>query len=182
MCTQNQCVGSSLITMYAKCDSLEDAYRTFNEAKDQFNVVAWASMLTTFKQHGHGDKVIKLFDEIVDLEIDPNYITFVSVLSACNHNGFINQGFRYYACMVDLLGRAGLLDEATQFIDAMPIQLDSFVWGALLVACRKFRNSELSSKVAQKLFRIESHMKQPRLLTQAQNIQYPPSTGDCFTT
>ncbi|KAG6518076.1 putative pentatricopeptide repeat-containing protein At5g52630 [Zingiber officinale] len=172
-CTQNQCVGSSLITMYAKCGSLEDAYRTFDEAKDQLNVVTWTSMITAFQQYGHGYKVIKLFDEMMDLGIEPDYITFVSVLSACSHNGLVDQGFKYfysmsqvhkmapgsehYACMVDLLGRAGRLDEATQFIDAMPIQPDSSVWGALLAACRKFRNLELGSKVAQKLFRIEPH-------------------------
>ncbi|KAG6524788.1 hypothetical protein ZIOFF_014728 [Zingiber officinale] len=113
-CTQNQCVGSSLITMYAKCCCLE---------------------------------VIKLFDEMMDLGIDPNCITFVSVLSYCNHNELVDQGFKYYTCMVDLLGRAGHLDEAMQFIDAMPIHPDSSVWGALLAACRKFKNLELSSKV-----------------------------------
>ncbi|KAG6518002.1 hypothetical protein ZIOFF_021403 [Zingiber officinale] len=84
-CTQNQCVGSSLITMYAKCCCLE--------------------------------------------------------LEDCNHNELIDQGFKYYTCMVDLLGRAGHLDEA--IIDAMPIHPDSSVWGALLAACRKFKNLEL---------------------------------------
>ncbi|XP_042465947.1 pentatricopeptide repeat-containing protein At4g16835, mitochondrial-like [Zingiber officinale] len=102
-------------------------------------------------------KLIKLFDEMMDLGIDPNCITFVSVLSYCNHNELVDQGFKYYTCMVDLLGRAGHLDEAMQFIDAMPIHPDSSVWGALLAACRKFKNLELSSKVVQNLFMIELH-------------------------
>ncbi|KAG6528778.1 hypothetical protein ZIOFF_010963 [Zingiber officinale] len=74
---------------------------------------------------------------MMDLGIDPNYITFVSVLSACNRNELVNQGFKYYTCMVDLLGHAGCLDEAMQVIDAMPIHPDSSVWGSLLAASKE---------------------------------------------
>ncbi|URE44969.1 PPR repeat [Musa troglodytarum] len=165
----NRCVGSSLISMYAKCGSLDDAYRSFEEAEDRTNVVAWTAMITAFQQHGHGDDVIQLFEQMLREGVEPDYITFVSVLSACSHNGLVDQGFKYfysmspkvtpgsehYACMVDMLGRAGRLDEAKRFIDTMPIRPDSSVWGALLGACRNYRNLELGDEVARRLFEIE---------------------------
>ncbi|XP_058077532.1 pentatricopeptide repeat-containing protein At2g22070-like [Magnolia sinica] len=167
---RNLCVGSSLITMYAKCGSLAEAYRVFEEIKDR-NVVSWTAMIAACQQHGCGDRVITLFEEMLAAGIEPDYITFVSVLSACSHNGLIEEGFRYfdsmskvhgmrprpehYACMVDILGRAGRLDEAKRFIESMPVEPDATAWGALLGACRNYGNLEMGREVAERLFAIE---------------------------
>lgn len=166
----NSCVASSLIAMYAKCGSLVDAVRVFKDHAD-CNVVCWTAMISAFQQHGHGMQVISLFEEMIQNEIEPDYVTFVCVLSACSHTGRIDEGFSYlnsmskrhkinpgpehYACMVDMLGRAGRLLDAKKFVENMPIQPDASVWGALLGACRKYGNLDMGSEVAEKLFEIE---------------------------
>jgi len=167
---KNACVSSSLVTMYGKCGSLFDAYGVFGETKD-FNVVCWTAMITVFHQHGCANEAIELFEEMLKEGIVPEYITFVSVLSACSHTGKVDDGFKYfnsmaevhkiepglehYACMVDLLGRVGRLEEAWRFIKLMPIEPDSSVWGAFLGACGKHGNVEMGREVAERLFELE---------------------------
>ncbi|KAL6008913.1 hypothetical protein ACLOJK_022139 [Asimina triloba] len=167
---KNLCVGSSLITMYAKCGGLAEAYQVFKEIEDR-NVVSWTAIITACQQHGRGDQVIELFEEMLMAGLKPDYITFVSVLSACSHNGLVEEGFRYfnsmsqvygiapgpehYACMVDILGRVGQLDEARRFFESMPVEPDARVWGALLGACRNYGNLEMGREAAERLFKIE---------------------------
>ncbi|XP_027349468.1 pentatricopeptide repeat-containing protein At3g24000, mitochondrial-like [Abrus precatorius] len=167
---KNACVSCSLVTMYGKCGNLFDAYRVFQETKDR-NVVCWTAMIAVFHQHGCADEAIELFEEMLKEGIVPEYITFVSVLSACSHTGQVDDGFKYfnsmanihnvepgpehYACMVDLLGRVGRLDEAWSFIESMPIEPDSSVWGALLGACGKYGSVEMGREVAERLFKLE---------------------------
>ncbi|GAV74508.1 PPR domain-containing protein/PPR_2 domain-containing protein/DYW_deaminase domain-containing protein [Cephalotus follicularis] len=163
-------VASSLITMYTKSGSLGDAYRVF-ELIEYRNVVSWTAMIGAFQQHGCANQVIELFEKMLGEGIKPDYITFVSVISACSHGGRVEEGYAYfnsmeklhglrpghehYACMVDLLGRAGRLDEAKKFIEAMPIEADSSVWGALLGACTNYGNIEMGQGVAERLFELE---------------------------
>lgn len=167
---KNLCVASSLVTMYAKCGSLVDAFQIFEETDDH-NVVCWTAIIAACQQHGHANRVVELFEEMLGKGIKPDYITFVSVLSACSHTGQVEEGFFYfnsmvkvhginpgyehYACMVDLLGRAGQLDRAKRFIELMPIKPDASVWGALLSACRSHSNLEMGREVAMKLFVLE---------------------------
>ncbi|KAF5739946.1 putative pentatricopeptide repeat-containing protein [Tripterygium wilfordii] len=168
--TRNQCVASSLITMYAKCGSLGDACRIFEETEN-CNVVCWTAIIAACQLHGCANKVIDLFEEMVGEGIKPDYITFVCVISACSHSGRVKEGYNYfssmtkvhgmnpahehYACMVDLLGRAGRLEEAKKFIEAMPIKPDASVLGALLGACTSHGNLELGIEVAEMLFELE---------------------------
>ncbi|XP_020599351.1 putative pentatricopeptide repeat-containing protein At3g13770, mitochondrial [Phalaenopsis equestris] len=170
---ENCCITSSLITMYSKCGSLEEAQLTFADTKVRHNVVSWTAMIAALQQYGLGNHVLQLFDEMLEAGLQPDYITFVCVLSACSHTGLVEKGFEYfksmsqyhkkipgnehYACMVDMLGRAGRLDDAKQFIDRMPVKPDASVWGALLGACRNCRNLEFGKEVAYKLFEIEPH-------------------------
>ncbi|GMY22178.1 pentatricopeptide repeat-containing protein At5g04780, mitochondrial-like isoform X1 [Fagus crenata] len=167
---KNACIESSLVTMYAKCGSLGDAYRVFENIKDR-NVICWTAMIAACQQHGCTNQVIELFEEMLLEGIKPDYITFVSVLSACSYAGCVEEGFVYfdsmtkvhgmnpgpehYACMADLLGRAGRLDEAKRFIESMPIKPDSSVWGALLGACRNYGNVEMGREIAERLFELE---------------------------
>ncbi|CAL1382172.1 unnamed protein product [Linum trigynum] len=163
-------VASSLITMHSKCGSFINASRTFREIETQ-NVVCWTAMIAACQQHGHAEKVIELFDEMVGDGIKPDDITFICVISACSHTGRVEEGYKYYnsmihehglsprlehyASMVDLLGRAGRLKEARKFILEMPIEPDSAVWGALLGACSNHGNIEMGKEAAARLSDME---------------------------
>lgn len=169
---KNKCVTSSLITMYAKCGSFTDAQQMFDECDDR-NVVSWTAMIAACQQYGRTSEVINLFEDMLQKGIRPDYITFVCVLSACSHTGRVDEGFAYfnsmtqrysmnpgpehYACMVDMLGRAGRLEEAKKFVETMPIKPDASVLGALLGACRSYGNLDMGREVAEKLFKIEPH-------------------------
>jgi pentatricopeptide repeat protein len=137
----------------------------------QRDVVSWTAILAGYGVHGHGKETLKLFQEMQQAGLKPNHITFTALLSACSHAGLVNEGWLYfdcmsrdyciapsaehYACMVDLLGRAGRLDEAYEFIQNMPIKPTGSVWGALLGACRIHSNIELGEHVAEYLFKLE---------------------------
>ncbi|CAN1761419.1 Putative pentatricopeptide repeat-containing protein At3g23330 [Linum perenne] len=163
-------VASSLVTMYSKCGSFCDASRVFEELGIR-NVVCWTAMIAACQQHGHWEKVIELFDEMIGDGIKPDDITFVCVISACSHAGRVEEGYNYfnsmacehglsprlehYASVVDLLGRAGLVNEAKKFISEMQRKPDSTVWGALLGACTNYGNLEIGKEAADKLFELE---------------------------
>ncbi|GAB2218627.1 hypothetical protein Droror1_Dr00001853 [Drosera rotundifolia] len=163
-------LSGALITMYARAGSLVDAYRVFHDVEIR-NVMNCTAMIAAFQLHGHSNKVIESFESMLQDGTNPDYITFVCLLSACGHTGRVSEGFAYfdsmatmygidpgpehYACMVDMLGRAGRLEEAKTFIESMPMKADPSVWGALLGACRNHGNLELGRKVAERLFEIE---------------------------
>eukprot|EP01018_Ginkgo_biloba_P020216 Gb_20456 [translate_table: standard] len=163
-------VGNALIDMYAKCGIIEDAHRVFDKMLRR-DVVSWNAMVVGYAMHGCGNKALQLFEEMRYSDTNPDHVTFVGVLSACRHTGQVDAGWQYfdfmsshyyitpamehYCCMVDLLGRAGLLLEAQDFIDKMPIEPDAAVWGSLLGACRIHTNIELGEKVAGRLFELD---------------------------
>eukprot|EP01018_Ginkgo_biloba_P007785 Gb_19828 [translate_table: standard] len=163
-------VGSALIDMYCKCGSVDIARQVFDKMSKR-NVVSWSAMIAGYGMHGHGEDALALFNQMQETDMKPNHITFVSVLSACSHAGLVEEGWRYfncmdrdycitpgvkhYTCMVDLLGRAGHLEEAQNFIKKMPLPPDAGVWGALLGACRIHCNIELGEDVAERLFKLE---------------------------
>ncbi|KAK9265938.1 hypothetical protein L1049_003462 [Liquidambar formosana] len=168
--TKNVVVGSALIDMYSKCGSVEDAYRVF-EAMSERNVFSFSSMILGFAMHGRADAAMRLFHEMLKTETKPNRVTFVGVLTACSHVGMVEQGRHlfatmeecygvspsvdHYACMVDLLGRAGCLEEALKLIKKMPMEPHGGVWGALLGACRIHGNPDIAEIAANHLFEIE---------------------------
>eukprot|EP01018_Ginkgo_biloba_P007395 Gb_14172 [translate_table: standard] len=163
-------VGTALIDMYAKCGSVEIARRLFDKMSKR-NVISWSAMIEGYGMNGHGVDALVLFAQMQQTGIKPTSITFISVLSACSRAGLVDEGWRYfncmsqnygitpimehYACMVDLLGRAGCLDEAHDFIKKMPLVPTAGVWGALLGACRIYCNIELGEHVAKRLFDLE---------------------------
>eukprot|EP01018_Ginkgo_biloba_P016412 Gb_25554 [translate_table: standard] len=164
-------LGSALLDMYAKCGSINFARQVFEEMP-QRNVVSWTTMIDGYGKHGHAKDAIQLFEQMQESGTKPNHITFVSVLSACSHAGLVDEGWlcfdsmiqrhhltpkvEHYACMVDLLGRAGQLDEAHHFINSMPIEPGADVWGALLGACRVHDNMELGKLAAERLFELNT--------------------------
>ncbi|XP_028796021.1 pentatricopeptide repeat-containing protein At5g04780, mitochondrial-like [Neltuma alba] len=161
---------NSVVNMYAKCGSIEDANRVFSEIP-QRGIVSWSAMIGGLAQHGHGKEALQLFSQMLEEGVSPNQITLVSVLCACNHAGLVNEGKQYfekmeemfgfkpmqehYACMIDLLGRAGKLNEAIELVKSMPFEADGSVWGALLGAARIHKNVELGQQAAEMLLAIE---------------------------
>eukprot|EP01018_Ginkgo_biloba_P019097 Gb_21401 [translate_table: standard] len=163
-------VVNALIDMYAKCGSIQDACQAFYSMSER-DMVSWNAMISCYAMHGHSKHVIALFHQMQQEDVKPDHITFTGILSACSHAGMVEEGWHYfngmkqdycilprvehYACMVDLLGRAGHLDEACDLINKMPFEPSSSVWGALLGACRIHCNIELGEHAAEHLFKLE---------------------------
>jgi pentatricopeptide repeat protein len=166
----NDFVSSSLIFMYSKSGILEDARKSFEEA-DKGSSVPWNSIIFSYAQHGRAHTVTNLFNEMLELKVPLDHVTFVGLITAYSHAGLVNQGseilntmesgygiplrMEHYACGVDLYGRAGQLDKAKELIDSMPFEPDAMVWMTLLGACRIHGNMELASDVANHLFVTE---------------------------
>eukprot|EP01018_Ginkgo_biloba_P016130 Gb_14867 [translate_table: standard] len=164
------CVANALVDMYSKCGSMVDASKCFDEMPER-NVVSWTTMIAGCAQHGHGKKALQLFEQMQRAGMKPNDITFVCVLSACSHVGLVREAHRYfdsmnrdhgvmprvehYACMVDVLGRAGHLDDAEDFINKMPFEPNALIWRTLLGACRIHGNMQLGKHVAERLLELE---------------------------
>ncbi|PON66144.1 Tetratricopeptide-like helical domain containing protein [Parasponia andersonii] len=165
-------VATALLDMYAKCGSLDDALRVF-EDMPQKNEVSWNAMISALAFHGRAMEAISLFKRMIDEggAACPNDITFVGVLSACVHVGLVDEGRRWFnlmsssfgltpkiehhSCMVDLLARAGYVQEAWNFIEEMPEKPDEVLLGALLAACQKCKNVDVTEKVTQLLLELE---------------------------
>ncbi|XP_062195365.1 putative pentatricopeptide repeat-containing protein At5g37570 [Phragmites australis] len=164
---------AALIDMHSKCGDIERAHALFC-GWNQIDLICYSSMISAFGMHGRGKDAIAVFNEMCDKGLDPDHICFVSVLAACSHAGLLDEGRRYfqmmkdeyhiiptvehYLCMVDLLGRAGCVDEAYQTIThEMPtkMQIHAGIWGALLSACRTYSNVEIAEVAAKHLFKLE---------------------------
>ncbi|XP_058073886.1 putative pentatricopeptide repeat-containing protein At1g17630 [Magnolia sinica] len=167
----NILVENGLLHMYAKCGSLRDGKLLF-ERMEERDLISWNSMITGYGMHGFGKDALRAFDEMVEAGIKPDGITFVALLSACSHAGLVAEGrwlfdqmtnelmlvpqMEHYACMVDLLGRAGLLQEASEFVKTMPMKPNACVWGALLNSCRIYKNTTVAEEAALRIHGIES--------------------------
>lgn len=164
-------VNTSLIDMYAKCGSVDSARAVFDRAPEK-DVVMWSAMIVGYGLHGKGRLAIELYMAMKrDGRVAPNDVTFLGLLIACNHSGLLKEGWelfhsmrdeygieprhQHYACVVDLLGRSGQLDQAYKFIVNMPIQPGLSVWGALLSSCKLYRNVELGEYAAKQLFSLD---------------------------
>lgn len=162
----NHFVASALITMYSRCGSVEEAERVFEEAKEK-EVSTYNSMIAGFALNGKSMEAVRMFERMVNEGIRPTCISFVGVLNACSHGGLVDIGFKifeslqndydmepkieHYGCMVDLLGRAGKIHEAYEFIQEMKVAPDHIMWGSLLSACMAHKKYELGEKIAKTL-------------------------------
>jgi pentatricopeptide repeat protein len=155
-------LGNAIIDMYAKCGNLEDAYLVFNELKER-DIISWGAMIAGYAQQGRHE-MVKQFIQAMRCEgLSPNDVIYSSILSACSHSGEVEEGYSYFNsmkldhgispsyeltnCMVDLLGRAGRLNEAEKLLQANLSSLsDSMAWTSLLTACRTYGNLELGKQ------------------------------------
>ncbi|KAF6173334.1 hypothetical protein GIB67_027029 [Kingdonia uniflora] len=164
-------VGSALVDMYAKCGCLSLSRKLFDRLPEK-NVITWNVLIMAYGMHGRGEEALGLF-RIMDVK--PDEITFIAIFAACSHSRMVNEGldlFRrmktdygvepisdHYACVVDLLGRAGQLDEAYELITTMPISSDRVgAWSSLLGACRIHQNVKLGEISADNLIRLEPNV------------------------
>ncbi|XP_030543383.1 pentatricopeptide repeat-containing protein At4g14850 [Rhodamnia argentea] len=165
-------VGTALVDMYGKCGCVEDAEGAFHDMP-QRNLITWNSLIGCYAHQGLADMAVAVFEKMLSScsETIPNNVTFVCLLAACSRAGNVELGmdiFRsmrrryaieagpeHYTCIVDLLGRAGMLEQAYDFIMNMPFRPTISIWGALLGACRIHRNPELGRIAAENLFQLD---------------------------
>ncbi|KAG9442465.1 hypothetical protein H6P81_018319 [Aristolochia fimbriata] len=156
-------ISNSLIDMYSKCGRMDLSREVFNRMS-KWDIVSWNAIIAGYGLHGLGSEALSLFRDMQSNSLKPDDVTFICLLYACSHSGLVTEGkncfsemqkhfkivprMEHYICMVDLLGRAGLLDEAYKFIRDMPFEPDIRVWGALLGACRVHKNIELGEEVS----------------------------------
>ncbi|XP_058095270.1 pentatricopeptide repeat-containing protein At5g46460, mitochondrial-like [Magnolia sinica] len=165
-------VGNSLIVMYTKCGNISDGAIVFNSMSKR-NLVSWNAIIVGCAQHGYGQLALEFFDHMVHAAVRPDEITFVGLLTACSHCRMLEKGqhffellnqdpsvdvrLEHYACMVDVLGRSGHLEEAEEFIKNMPMSPNSMIWLALLGACKVHSHLEVGRRAAKQLFHLEPH-------------------------
>ncbi|OVA00232.1 Pentatricopeptide repeat [Macleaya cordata] len=164
-------LGTSLIDMYAKCGSIERARSVFNELGPNKDVMAWSAMISGLAMHGHSGECLELFVQMQNHGVMPNYVTFLGVLCACVHGGLVNEGMKYfemmsekfgitpliqhYGCIVDLYGRAGLIEKAMDVVKSMPMKPDVLVWGALLSGSRMHGDIKMCELALKELIELE---------------------------
>ncbi|XP_038897172.1 pentatricopeptide repeat-containing protein At1g09410, mitochondrial-like [Benincasa hispida] len=163
-------VKNAIMTMYAKSGRVLEAENVFAETNNK-DVVSWNSLIAGYALNGCGKEALGLFEEMSIRGIIPDEVTFTGLLSACNHGGLVDQGLslfkcmtetysikpssEHYACVVDLLGRVGRLEEAMEIVEGMKTMSSAKIWGALLWGCRKHQNLELAKYTAERLLALE---------------------------
>ncbi|XP_044489731.1 pentatricopeptide repeat-containing protein At4g39952, mitochondrial [Mangifera indica] len=153
---------TALVDMYAKCGQLETSRELFNSMKER-DAISWNVMISGYGTHGDAKSAIEIFQQMEKSNVKPNTLTFLALLLACTHAGLVEQGkylfdrmqnysvkpnLKHYACMVDLLGRSGNLQEAEALVMSMPIPPDGGVWGAMLSACKLHNEIEMGVRMA----------------------------------
>ncbi|XP_044489580.1 pentatricopeptide repeat-containing protein At2g03880, mitochondrial [Mangifera indica] len=167
---QDLILNNALLDMYCKCGSLEDAQFIFDRMVEK-DVISWSTMIAGLAQNGYSQKALKFFELMKASGLEPNYITILGVLFACSHAGLVEDGLYYfhsmknvygidpekehYGCIIDLLGRAGKLDQAVKLINEMDYEPDAVTWRALLGACRVHQNTDLAVYAAKQILNLD---------------------------
>lgn len=162
-------INTALLDMYAKCGDLYMARAIFDTMSER-TVVSWSAMIGGYGMHGQIDLAISLFSRMVESDVKPNEVTFMNILSACSHAGYVEEGKSYFnsmkdfgaepqlehfACLIDLLSRGGNIEEAYKIISTMPFQADASNWGALLNGCRIHRRVDMIQKIQEKIVGLD---------------------------
>ncbi|KAL2942865.1 hypothetical protein RDABS01_031214 [Bienertia sinuspersici] len=159
-------LGTALVDMYAKCGCIKMANRVFEDMPSK-DVFAFTCLISALSNHGQSEQAIKLFRRMQGEGVNPNRVTFVCVLAACSRMGLVDDGLEifesmkqwygiepgveHYGCLIDLLARSGMLQEAEELVTKMSIEPDSYVLGALLNACRDLQNVKMGEGIVKKL-------------------------------
>ncbi|KAF2305476.1 hypothetical protein GH714_005634 [Hevea brasiliensis] len=164
-------VNTALLISYAKCGCIEMARKLFDEETVNKDIITWNSMISAYAKHGASSECFNLYRQMKQSNLEPDEITFLGLLTTCVNTGLVKEGqelFKemmetyachpsqeHYACMVDLLGRAGHVNEARELIKTMPFKPDAPVWGPLLSACKMQSETKLAEFAAEKLISME---------------------------
>ncbi|XP_052194150.1 pentatricopeptide repeat-containing protein At5g48910 [Diospyros lotus] len=162
----DEVLGSALIDMYSKCGNIEKALQVFENLPKR-NVITWNAIIHGLAMHGQAEDALVHFWRMDQMGVTPSDVTYVAVLSACTHAGLVEEGrvifdhmvrvvgleprIEHYGCIVDLLGRAGLLEEAEKLILEMPLKPDDVILKALLGACKMHGNIQVGERIARLL-------------------------------
>lgn len=166
----NPIVVTALIDMYSKCGSILEAYEIFRMVPEK-GLSCWNAMIVGLARNGHGEEAVSLFSQLESSGLKPDSVSFIGVLTACNHGGFIDKAIEYirammdryhivptikhFSCLVDLMGRLGCLEEAEEFIRDVPVEADVTLWGSLLWACWKHGNADAAERAAEQLIELD---------------------------
>ncbi|KAK3008271.1 hypothetical protein RJ639_014957 [Escallonia herrerae] len=158
-------VANGLVDLYGKCGCIHDVHVAFREISEP-DAVSWNGLMFGLASNGHISAALSAFEDMRLTRLKPDSITFLLVLFACSHGGLADLGLDYfqamrvkhdivpqsdhYACLVDLLGRAGRLEEAMGVIDTLPFQPDALIYKTLLSACKLHGNIPLGEDVARR--------------------------------
>ncbi|GMP79696.1 hypothetical protein CsSME_00035141 [Camellia sinensis var. sinensis] len=176
----DELTASALIDMYAKCGDMKSSVLVFTEMSSKNDVISWNSMIVGFAKNGSAEDALRTFDEMKQTHVKPDDVTFLGVLTACSHAGRVSEGRQIFdimvncygiqprvdhcACMIDLLGRWGFLDEAQEFIDKQEFEPDAMMWAAFLGACRIHGDDIRGQWAAEKLIELEPQNSSPYVL------------------
>lgn len=167
-------LGTALVEMYFKCGHIDKAFKIFNSMSEK-NLQSWTVMISGLADHGRGEEAISLFTQMEQIGIKLDSMSFAVILSACGHLGLVREGQKYFnqmlslydikptmehfGCMVDLLGRAGLINEAYEIIKNMPMEPNSVILRSFLGACRNHGQIlNLDDKLGKVLLKSEPHI------------------------
>lgn len=164
--TTDTSICNAIIDMYSKCGKIDISREIFDRMHKR-DIISWNTMIIGYGIHGQCKEALSLFHELQTSGLKPDDVTLIAVLSACSHSGLVTEGkywfnsmghdfnikprMAHYICMVDLLARAGNLDEAYSFTQRMPFEPDVHIWSALLAACRTHKNIEMGEEVSKKI-------------------------------
>ena len=172
-------VGNALVNMYAKCGSIKYAYNIFNKMLHR-NTFSWNSIIAGFGNHGLGGQALDLFEQMKAMGLKPDSVTYVGLLMACNHAGLVNEGkvifnsmeetygitpdIEHFSCLIDMLGRAGRLTEAEEYIKKFPFGDEPVILGSLLSACRLHGDVVIGERLARQLLKLQPMTSSPYVL------------------
>ncbi|AES72968.1 putative tetratricopeptide-like helical domain, DYW domain-containing protein [Medicago truncatula] len=165
-------LGTALINMYSRCGLIDRSVKVFDEMPER-NVVTWTALINGLAVHGRSREALKVFYEMKESGLKPDGALFIGVLVACSHGGLVEDGWRvfesmrdefgikpmleHYGCMVDLLGRAGLILEAFDFVEEMPLKPNSVIWRTLLGACVNHNHLGLAEKARERIIELDPY-------------------------
>lgn len=161
---------TAMLTMYAKCGVMGTAKEIFDLMTER-SVASWNSMIIGYGLHGYSEKALELFMEMEKNGPQPNETTFICILSSCAHGGLVLEGWwcfdrmvrfyniepkaEHFGCMMDLLGRAGLLRDSENLINNLQAKVSPALWGALISASRTQDSSKLGEFIGTKLIEMK---------------------------
>ncbi|CAI0416709.1 unnamed protein product [Linum tenue] len=169
MIQKNTELYNALIDMFAKCGDVDKAIVLFRSMDEKRSIISWTSVIVGLAMHGRGTEAVALFEEMVGSGVAPDGVVFIALLSACTHSGLVEQGREYfesmraiygiepkiehYGCMVDMLCRAGLVKEAFEFVQEMPIEPNPIIGRTLINACRAHGELKLGEEISAQLIK-----------------------------